>query len=152
ANPVRTSTTANPSDIQPSIATTYDVPPNTPFVTKNPDGTIDITASTAANLNARVPTQYLGLANSRGLFQFQDGSSTYHGLQTTLSHHFTGSLYFQAAYTYSKSIDNGSGSVFGDELNGLIQYGDLLNSSGQRAVSDFDRTHRFVVSYNYYLP
>src|SRR5439155_14890410 len=85
-------------------------------------------------------------------FQFQDGSSTYHGLQTTLSHHFTGSLYFQAAYTYSKSIDNGSGSVFGDELNGLIQYGDLLNPSGQRAVSDFDRTHRFVVSYNYDLP
>src|SRR5438034_8070999 len=47
---------------------------------------------------------------------------------------------------------NGSGSVFGDELNGLIQYGDLLNPSGQRAVSDFDRTHRFVVSYNYDLP
>ena len=152
ANPGRICTIAKPCVIPASIGTNVDVPANTPFVTKNPDGTIDITASTAANLNARVPTQYLGLANSRGLFQFQDGSSTYHGLQTTLSHHFTGSLYFQAAYTYSKSIDNGSGSVFGDELNGLIQYGDLLNPSGQRAVSDFDRTHRFVVSYNYDLP
>src|SRR5260370_11100002 len=37
-------------------------------------------------------------------------------------------------------------------MNGLAQYGNLLNPSGQRAVSDFDRTHRFVVSYNYDLP
>jgi Carboxypeptidase regulatory-like domain len=152
ANPGQICTTAEPCVIPASIGANVDVPAGTPFVTKNPDGTIEITASTLANLNARVPTQYLGLANSRGFFQFQDGSSTYHGLQTTLSHHFTGSLYFQAAYTYSKSIDNGSGSVFGDELNGLTQYGNLLNPNGQRAVSDFDRTHRFVVSYNYDLP
>jgi hypothetical protein len=152
ANPGRICTIAAPCIIPPSIAGNVSVPAGTPFVTKNPDGTIAITGSTAANLDARVPSQYLGLANSRGFFAFQDGSSTYHGLQTTLSHHFTGSLYFQAAYTYSKSIDNGSGSVFGDELNGLTQYGNLLDPNGQRAVSDFDRPHRFVISYNYDLP
>ncbi len=152
ANPGQICTIAQPCIIPASIGTNVNVPDGTPFVTKNPDGTIAITGSTAANLDARVPSRYLGLANSRGFFQFQDGSSTYHGLQATLSHHFTGSLYFQAAYTYSKSIDNGSGSVFGDELNGLTQYGNLLNPSGQRAVSDFDRRHRFVVSYNYDLP
>jgi hypothetical protein len=152
ANPGRICTIASPCILPANVGENVNVPAGTPFVTKNPDGTIAITGSTAANLDARVPTQYLGLANSRGFFQFQDGSSTYHGLQSTLSHHFTGSLYFQAAYTYSKSIDNGSGSVFGDELNGLTQYGNLLNPSGQRAVSDFDRRHRFVVSYNYDLP
>ena len=152
ANPGQICTIGAPCLIPASIAGNVNVPAGTPFVTKNPDGTIAITGSTAANLDARVPSRYLGLANSRGFFQFQDGSSTYHGLQSTLSHHFTGSLYFQAAYTYSKSIDNGSGSVFGDELNGLTQYGNLLNPSGQRAVSDFDRRHRFVVSYNYDLP
>ncbi len=152
ANPGQICTIAQPCIIPASIGGNVNVPAGTPFVTKNPDGTIAITGSTGANLDARVPSRYLGLANSRGFFQFQDGSSTYHGLQATLSHHFTGSLYFQAAYTYSKSIDNGSGSVFGDELNGLTQYGNLLNPSGQRAVSDFDRTHRFVVSYNYDLP
>src|SRR5258708_24651416 len=109
--------------IPASIAGNVNVPAGPPFVTKNQDGTIPITGSTASNLDARVPSRYLGLANSRGFFQFQDGSSTYHGLQSTLSRHFTGGLYFQAAYTYSKSIDNGSGSVFGDELNGLTQYG-----------------------------
>jgi hypothetical protein len=152
ANPGQICTIGAPCIIPASIAGNVNVPAGTPFVTKNPDGTIAITGSTAANLDARVPSRYLGLANSRGFFQFQDGSSTYHGLQSTLSHHFTGGLYFQAAYTYSKSIDNGSGSVFGDELNGLTQYGNLLNPSGQRAVSDFDRRHRFVVSYNYDLP
>jgi carboxypeptidase family protein len=152
ANPGRICTIAAPCIIPTSIAGNVNVPTGTPFATKNADGTIAITGSTSANLDARVPSQYLGLANSRGFFQFQDGSSTYHGLQSTLSHHFTGGLYFQAAYTYSKSIDNGSGSVFGDELSGLTQYGNLLNPSGQRAVSDFDRTHRFVVSYNYDLP
>lgn len=152
ANPGQICTIASPCILPANIGQNVNVPAGTPFVTKNPDGTIAITGSTAANLDARVPTQYIGLANSRGFFQFQDGSSTYHGLQSTLSHHFTGSLYFQAAYTYSKSIDNGSGSVFGDELNGLTQYGNLLNPNGQRAVSDFDRRHRFVVSYNYDLP
>ncbi len=152
ANPGQICTISAPCIIPASIAGNVNVPAGTPFVTKNPDGTIAITGSTASNLDARVPSRYLGLANSRGFFQFQDGSSTYHGLQSTLSHHFTGGLYFQAAYTYSKSIDNGSGSVFGDELNGLTQYGNLLNPSGQRAVSDFDRRHRFVVSYNYDLP
>src|SRR6266436_5585159 len=152
ANPGQICTIAEPCVIPASIGGNVNVPAGTPFVTKNPDGTIAITASTAANINARVPSRLLGLANSRGFFAFQDGSSTYHGLQSTLSHRFSGGLYFQAAYTYSKSIDNGSGSVFGDELNGLTQFGDLLNPSGQRAVSDFDRRHRFVVSYNYDLP
>jgi hypothetical protein len=152
ANPGRICTIAAPCIIPPSIAGNVNVPAGTPFATKNPDGTIAITGSTAANLDARVPSQFLGLANSRGFFAFQDGSSTYHGLQSTLSHRFSGGLYFQAAYTYSKSIDNGSGSVFGDELNGLTQFGNLLNPSGERAVSDFDRRHRFVVSYNYDLP
>src|SRR6267143_869050 len=152
ANPGRICTIAAPCIIPPSIAGNVNVPAGTPFATKNPDGTIAITGSTAANLDARVPSQFLGLANSRGFFAFQDGSSTYHGLQSTLSHRFSGGLYFQAAYTYSKSIDNGSGSVFGDELNGLTQFGNLLNPSGQRAVSDFDRRHRFVISYNYDLP
>jgi hypothetical protein len=152
ANPGQICTIAQPCIIPASIGGNVNVPAGTPFVTKNPDGTIAITASTAANINARVPSRFLGLANSRGFFAFQDGSSTYHGLQSTLSHRFSGGLYFQAAYTYSKSIDNGSGSVFGDELNGLTQFGNLLNPNGQRAVSDFDRRHRFVVSYNYDVP
>ncbi len=145
-------TLARPCIIPPEIGASVTVPGGTPFVTKNADGSISITGSTAANINARVPAQYLGLANSRGFFQTQEGNSIYHGLQTTLSHQFSNGLYFQGAYTWSKAIDNSSGSIFGDELNGLTQYGDYFNSRANRSVADFDRRHRLVVSYNYELP
>ncbi len=61
-----------------------------------------------------------------------------------MSHQYAHNLYFQGAYTFSKSINNGTGSAFGDELNGLIQYGNLLSLRSNRALSDFDRTHRLV--------
>jgi hypothetical protein len=59
-----------------------------------------------------------------------------------------GQGYFQAAYTFSRSTDATStgntafNTAFNDESS-------LANSRG---LSDFDRTHRFVVSYRYDLP
>ncbi len=145
-------TIGRPCIIPPEVGSSVTVPAGTPFVTKGSDGSISITANTSANIDARVPVQFLGLANSRGFFQTQEGNSIYHSLQATLSHQFAGGLYFQGAYTFSKAIDNSSGSIFGDELNGLTQYGDYFNSRANRGPTDFDRTHRFVVSYNYELP
>ncbi len=151
-NPGQICTLASPCVIPARLGNNVDVPAGTPFVTKNADGSIDITGSTVDNLDARVPANFLGLANSRGFFQTQSGNSIYHSLQATLRHQFSAGLYFQAAYTYSKTIDNSSGSSFSDELNGLLGFGDYLNQHLQRAVADFDRTHRFVTSFNYELP
>ncbi len=145
-------TASSPCVIPASIASGISVPAGTPFVAQNSNGTISITGSTAANVDARVPSQFIGLANSRGFFQENQGFSTYNALQATLSHQYSNGLYFQAAYTYSKSLDNGSGSTFGDELNGLLQFGDLLNPRSNFGLSDFDRTHRLVISYDYTLP
>src|SRR5260370_33016486 len=89
ANPGQICTIGAPCIIPTSIAGNVSVPAGTPFVTKNLDGTIAITGRTAANLDARVPSRYLALTNRRGLFQFQDGSSTSHGLQPPLSPHCT---------------------------------------------------------------
>jgi len=151
-NPGQICTAASPCVIPARIGNGVNVPAGTPFVTQNADGSIDITGSTTSNLDARVPVNFLGLANSRGFFQTQSGNSIYHSLQATLRHQFSAGLYFQAAYTYSKTIDNSSGSSFSDELNGLLGFGDYLNQRRQRAVADFDRTHRFVTSFNYELP
>jgi hypothetical protein len=152
-NPSQICTLLDPCAIPPSRAVGVVVAPGTPFVTQQADGTILITGSTNTNKNARVPVQFLGSANSRYFFQEQVGQSTYHSLQTSVVHQFSKGLYFQAAYTYSKSIDNSSGSAFGDELNGLFAWGDLFAKRGlQRGNSDFDRTHRLVISYNYELP
>lgn len=48
-----------------------------------------------------------------------------------------------AGYTYSKSLDNASN--LGEEVN-------PVNPSLSRALSSFDLTHNFVVSYDYQLP
>jgi hypothetical protein len=68
-------------------------------------------------------------------------------------------LYFQGAYTYSRTIDNVSGSLSTDELN-ITRAGqggaNILNSQKDviqnKARGDFDRPHRLVVSYAYDLP
>src|SRR5208282_2381518 len=70
------------------------------------------------------------------------GNSNYNSLQVTL-HHSSGPLQFLAAYTYSKSLDLSSN--LGEEVN-------PLNPSLSRALSAFDITHNFVVSYSYQLP
>ena len=70
------------------------------------------------------------------------GNSNYNSLQVTLRH-TSGPLQLLAAYTYSKSIDQSSN--LGEEVN-------PLNPSLSRALSAFDITQNFVVSYNYQVP
>src|SRR5439155_18273052 len=67
--------------------------------------------------------------------------------------------YFQAAYTFSKTIDNVSGSYSTDELNATRSGqggGNILNnqmlSLRNKARGDFDRPQRLVVSYSYAIP
>jgi hypothetical protein len=70
------------------------------------------------------------------------GNANYNSLQVTLRH-TSGPLQLLAAYTYSKSLDQSSN--LGEEVN-------PLNPSLSRALSSFDITQNFVVSYNYELP
>src|SRR5208283_176926 len=70
------------------------------------------------------------------------GNSTYNSLQVTLRH-TSGPLQLLAAYTYSKSMDQSSN--LGEEVN-------PLNPSLSRALSAFDLTQNFVVSYDYHVP
>ncbi len=70
------------------------------------------------------------------------GNSNYNSLQVTLRH-TSGPLQLLAAYTFSKSLDQSSN--LGEEVN-------PLNPSLSRALSAFDITHNFVVSYNYQIP
>src|SRR6202162_3419650 len=70
------------------------------------------------------------------------GNSNYNSLQVTLRH-TSGPLQLLAAYTFSKSLDQSSN--LGEEVN-------PLNPSLSRALSAFDITHNFVVSYSYQIP
>ena len=71
------------------------------------DGTAyTITQNTLANVNARAPFPGLGVAG----FQVfaDDANSIYNSLQATVSHRFSQGLHFQAAYTFSRAIDETS--------------------------------------------
>jgi Carboxypeptidase regulatory-like domain/TonB dependent receptor len=70
------------------------------------------------------------------------GNSNYNSLQVTVRHN-SGPLQMLAAYTYSKSIDQSSN--LGEQVN-------PINPSLSRALSAFDMTQNFVLSYNYQIP
>jgi hypothetical protein len=130
------------TDIPERIATPAD-----PVVVTDVNGnSYSITENTLANGPIRSSNPQINGYNG---FQIFDNAaySNYNSLQTTLSRRWSHG-YFQAAYTWSKSMDvNSSGNTafntaFNDETNLREGYG----------PSDFDRTHRLAVSYRYDLP
>ena len=70
-------------------------------------------------------------------------NSNYNSLQISAEKRFSHGLQFQAAYTWSKSIDNASS--FENEIN-------PTNYRLSRSLSYFDAPQRFVVSYYYQFP
>jgi hypothetical protein len=120
--------------------------------------TYTITANTVNNEELR--HDIIGLSRKRGSrYSGNIGFSKYDSFQATLSRRMSRGLYFQAAYTYSNTTDNVSGSLSTDELNITRNGqggGNLLNSQKDviqnKARGDFDRPHRFIVSYSYDLP
>jgi hypothetical protein len=123
------------------------VSPTHPLVLTDTSGNqFSIEANTLANGPARSSAQ--GINGYSGMQLFADDAySHYHSLQATLSRRW-GAGYFQAAYTFSRSTDaTSSGNT---ALN--TAFNDETSLDGSRGLSDFDRTHRFVVSYRYDLP
>jgi hypothetical protein len=88
------------------------------------------------------------------------GNSIYNSAQLGVNKRFSSGLQFRAAYTFSKSLDYSSvdpGSTAGsgrpDVPNaGFVLQGNQRDIRSNRGLSDFDRTHRFSVSYVYQLP
>lgn len=107
-----------------------------------------ITTNTPSNAPLRAPYQGVEIF---GFQQFQNSAdSSYNSLQMSLTKRLSRRLQLLASYTYAKSIDNASGNVGG--LDTTIILGNQLDDRANRGVSDFDRTHRFVLSYLWDLP
>jgi hypothetical protein len=133
--------------------------PTAPIQVRDANGVVyNITTNTVNNEELR--HQILGLSRKRGSrYSGNIGFANYSSWQTTLSRRLHRGLYFQGAYTYSKTEDNVSGSLSTDELNatragqnGGNIYNDQSNAAQNKARGDFDRPHRLVVSYSYELP
>jgi hypothetical protein len=123
--------------------------------------TASITSNTTTaviSLDARVP--FMGINTPEAIILKSIGNSIYHGLQTNFTKRFSNGLQFNLGYTWSRSIDDNSsdpGSTAGggkpDVPNtGFIVQGSNRNLRANRGVSDFDRTHRFSLSYVYEIP
>jgi hypothetical protein len=98
--------------------------------------------------NGPARSRNAGINGYNGMQIFADDAySHYHSLQTTVSRRW-GAGYFQGAYTFSKSTD--ATSTGNTALNTAFNDESTLN--GSRGLSDFDRTHRAVISYRYELP
>lgn len=125
-------------------------------------GRVDLNLANASgavlNFEARVPI--LGFNVPEALILRSNAYSDYNGAQFSLTKRFSDGLQFNMSYTWSKSIDimsSDPGSTAGggkpDVPNsGFISQGDSRNTDANRAVSDFDRTHRFSLSFLYQIP
>lgn len=133
--------------------------PTAPITVRDNTGvTHTITTNTVNNEELR--HQIVGLSRKRGSrYSSNIGFANYNSWQTTLSRRMSRGLYFQAAYTYSRTVDNVSGSLSTDELNatragqgGGNIFNDQSNPQQNKARGDFDRPHRLIVSYAYDIP
>jgi Carboxypeptidase regulatory-like domain len=115
-----------------------------------------LTTNSVANATERVP--FVGLSPLEFRLE-SSGNSIYNSLQATLKKDMSHGFQFLAAYTFSKSIDDAGDSLgaaigggFGIPTLGELVYNDQRNVSAQRGVSDFDRTHRLVISGTWDVP
>lgn len=108
--------------------------------------------------DARAP--YLGFSATDAIILQSNGNSYYHSGQVSLTKRLSRGLTFNTSYTLSKSIDivstdPGSTAASGRPDTpslGLAVQGDQRNLSSSKALSDFDRPHKFAGSFVWELP
>jgi hypothetical protein len=123
---------------------------NQPLLAGPSDPVNGLTTNSTGNATERVP--FVGL--SPLLYRLESsGNSIYNSLQATLKKDISHGFQFLGAYTFSKSIDDAGDSLgaaiagtFGLPITGQVVYNDQNHVAAQRGVSNFDRTHRLVIS------
>lgn len=114
--------------------------------------------SSLADLQSALPAGYTLRPNIDPLqgarnIRTNGGHSTYHSAQFNLSKRFSRNMGFNAAYTWSKLLDNGSELYTFNNTTSNAAIPAAFGGQGlEKGLSLYDRTHRFVVSYVYEIP
>lgn len=116
-----------------------------PLLTEQVQTTIGAFSFSDGNTALRTP--FIGF-NPNADFWRAEGISTYNALQLQATKKMSHGLMVNASYTYSHSLDEGSGLGAGLFFNG----NDPLKPRTAYSSSDFDRTHVFTISYAYQFP
>lgn len=105
--------------------------------------------NTGSNVVQRVP--YAGI--EPGSFVCQSAySSNYNALQASLTKRLSHGLQFLGSYTWSRTLDETSGSSGSQVFELWLLTNDQRNPRQGYGPSDFDRTHRAVLSFTYDVP
>lgn len=103
---------------------------------------------------SRLQPRYDALQGARTI-RTNGGSSIYHAFQASMQRRFAQGFTMQAAYTWSKNIDNAS-EIFapaGINASSLAAVPAIFGGqAAERGVSTLHRDHRFVFGYLYELP
>jgi hypothetical protein len=81
-----------------------------------------------------------------------DGYSIYHSLQVNLAQRLSHGFTFQAAYVYSKSIDNGDIEYSNVEISGQMDNPWWFNTNLQKGVSDFNIPQHLSLNFVWDVP
>lgn len=131
-----------------SIEDANQVPIN--LVTRAADGHLLFPTNPA--LKNGGPIQRINPNYSRIAATIWDDFSSYNGLVATVEKRFSHGLFFKGAYTWSKSIDEGSNTFSDNEATNTSGVGYAFLPQLQRGVSDFDISHRLVMNYSWLIP
>src|SRR5262249_7488179 len=121
-----------------------DVNSPVPFIGPSGRPTFGVLTNGAVVANPRLNPQYSSLN-----FVTELGDAHYEALQPSFTRRFAKGFQSQVSYTFSKSIDDGSGA-FG--LDGGQNVGNPFALSNERGLSNFNRTNNFRISGIYMLP
>jgi hypothetical protein len=81
-----------------------------------------------------------------------NSSSSYHSLQLQVKKQLSHGFQVQGSYTYSRSIDEGSGSMLGDPFANSISNLFWFDPSLRRGLSDFNVAQNLVINYLWNVP
>ena len=107
------------------------------------------TSNTAANVTQRLP--FAGLSPV-SLFNETRFNSSYNSLQASLTKRLSHGLQFLGSYTFSRSLDETSGSNGAEFYELWLVTNDQTNPRQAYGPTSFDRTHRGVLSFIYNPP
>ena len=107
------------------------------------------TTNSVANVIQRVP--FAGVAP--GSLSCQTAYlASYNSLQTSVTKRLSGGLQFLGSYTWSRTLDETSGSSGSQVFELWLLTNDQNNPRQNYGPTDFDRTHRVVINFTYDVP
>jgi len=107
------------------------------------------TMNTAANVLQRLPFEGISTGSLLANTEFE---ANYNSLQSSITRRFGHGLQFLGSYTWSKSLDETSGSGGSDVFELWLLTNDQNNPRQAYGLTDFDRDQRAVVNFTWAAP